>query len=70
MVEEAYGAGDLLVEMGSSLGLWLGISVIGLFDLAAALFVLTGRIFKDFALARRNVYYVWDKKRRPDRRPN
>ena len=28
----AYGFGTLLVEIGSSLGLWLGLSVVGLFD--------------------------------------
>lgn len=28
----AYGLGDLLVEIGSSLGLWLGLSVVGIFD--------------------------------------
>ena len=30
-----YGFPDLLVEVGSSLGLWLGISVVGLFDIFA-----------------------------------
>ena len=35
----AYDMGSLLVEIGSSLGLWLGISIIGIFDvLAAAVF--------------------------------
>ena len=28
----AYGFDDLLVEIGSSLGLWLGLSVVGMFD--------------------------------------
>ena len=28
----AYGFDDLLVEIGSSLGLWLGLSVVGIFD--------------------------------------
>ena len=28
----AYGFDDLLVEIGSSLGLWLGLSVVGVFD--------------------------------------
>ena len=32
----AYDIGHLLVEIGSSLGLWLGISVIGIFDVLAA----------------------------------
>ena len=32
----AYGPFDLLVEVGSSLGLWLGLSVLGLFDLIAS----------------------------------
>ena len=29
----AYGLDDLLVEMGSCLGLWLGLSVVGIFDI-------------------------------------
>ena len=29
----AYGLGDLLVEVGSCLGLWLGLSVVGIFDI-------------------------------------
>ena len=29
----AYSWGNLLVEIGSSLGLWLGISVVGIFDI-------------------------------------
>ena len=29
----AYGFTDLLVEIGSCLGLWLGLSVVGIFDL-------------------------------------
>ena len=32
----AYDMGHLLVEIGSSLGLWLGISIIGIFDVLAA----------------------------------
>ena len=28
----AYDLGSLLVEIGSSLGLWLGLSLVGLFD--------------------------------------
>ena len=31
----AYGVDSLLVEVGSSLGLWLGLSVVGVFDLLA-----------------------------------
>ena len=31
----AYDFGDLLVDFGSSLGLWLGLSFIGLFDISA-----------------------------------
>ena len=30
----AYGFTDLLVEIGSCLGLWLGLSVVGIFDIA------------------------------------
>ena len=30
---EAYGLFDLLVEVGSSLGLWIGLSSLGVFDL-------------------------------------
>ena len=36
-VMSAYGFDNLLVEVGSSLGLWLGLSVFGLFDVLAAL---------------------------------
>ena len=32
-VKSAYNEADLLIEAGSSLGLWLGLSVIGLYDL-------------------------------------
>ena len=32
----AYGLFDLLVEIGSSLGLWIGLSALGIFDLALA----------------------------------
>ena len=28
----AYGVEELLVEVGSCLGLWLGLSVVGIFD--------------------------------------
>ena len=31
-IRSAYGMADLLVEVGSCLGLWLGVSVIGLYD--------------------------------------
>ena len=30
---EAYGFFDLVVEVGSSLGLWIGLSALGVFDL-------------------------------------
>ena len=33
----AYGMNSLLVEIGSSLGLWLGLSVVGLFDVLLAI---------------------------------
>ena len=33
----AYDSGDLLVEIGSCLGLWLGLSVVGMYDTAAML---------------------------------
>ena len=33
IMESAYGEVDLLIEVGSSLGLWLGLSAIGVFDL-------------------------------------
>ena len=32
----AYGIGSLLVEVGSSLGLWLGLSVVGIFDVVVS----------------------------------
>ena len=35
--EVAYGPTDLLVEIGSSLGLWLGLSSVSLFDMSLAL---------------------------------
>ena len=39
----AYGTKALIVEIGSSLGLWLGISVVGLFDIfVATLFKVLG----------------------------
>ena len=34
----AYDVGSLLVEVGSSLGLWLGLSAVGLFDIITAFF--------------------------------
>ena len=34
----AYGIDSLLVEVGSSLGLWLGLSVCGIFDLLTSIF--------------------------------
>ena len=34
-IQPAYGLADLLVEVGSCLGLWLGVSIIGLYDLTA-----------------------------------
>ena len=41
----AYGIDSLLVEVGSSLGLWLGLSVCGIFDLLTSIFEkLVGRI--------------------------
>ena len=33
----AYDAGDLLVEIGSCLGLWLGLSIVGIYDIGALL---------------------------------
>ena len=33
----AYGIGSLLVEVGSSLGLWLGLSVVGIFDVMVSI---------------------------------
>ena len=36
-IDYAYGATDFIVEVGSSLGLWLGLSVIGLFDATVVL---------------------------------
>ena len=36
---QAYDMFDLVVEVGSSLGLWIGLSAIGLFDLALQFYV-------------------------------
>ena len=33
-VQPSYGLANLLVEVGSCLGLWLGVSVVGLYDIA------------------------------------
>ena len=38
LIHPAYGLTDLIVEIGSSLGLWLGLSAIGIFDAAALAF--------------------------------
>ena len=35
----AYGVEELLVEVGSCLGLWLGLSVVGIFDIIVLMFV-------------------------------
>ena len=32
-IVDAYGPTALLVEVGSALGLWLGLSVVGIFDI-------------------------------------
>ena len=32
--KKAYGVFDLVVDIGSSLGLWMGLSALGVFDLA------------------------------------
>ena len=50
----SYGLLDLLVETGSCLGLWLGLSIVGVFDLAAVAVQLTAKMFKQ----RRNVVLV------------
>ena len=36
-IQLAYDSGDLLVEIGSCLGLWLGLSVVGIYDIVATL---------------------------------
>ena len=36
----AYGFGSLLVEIGSCLGLWLGLSIVGVFDVLVKVRVL------------------------------
>ena len=38
MVTLSYTVGSLVVEVGSSLGLWLGISVVGLFDVCVIVY--------------------------------
>ena len=42
----AYDATSLLVEVGSCLGLWLGLSVVGMFDICALLFRKIMNIFR------------------------
>ena len=45
----AYGTVDLLVEVGSCLGLWLGLSVVGIFDILVLVLVKIKNIKKDIA---------------------
>ena len=45
----AYGTVDLLVEVGSCLGLWLGLSVVGIFDILVLVFFKIKNIKKDIA---------------------
>ena len=42
----AYGIMDLLVETGSCIGLWLGLSIVGVFDMAAIAVQLAAKLFK------------------------
>ena len=41
----AYDFGDLLVEIGSCLGLWLGLSVVGIYELTLLVLIKTWRSF-------------------------
>ena len=45
---KAYGLFDLVVEVGSSLGLWIGLSALGVYDL---LLMATGNVQKCFNIA-------------------
>ena len=45
-IKIAYGPVELLVETGSCLGLWLGLSIVGVFDMAALAVQLTVKLFK------------------------
>ena len=44
---QAYGFFDLIVEVGSSLGLWIGLSALGVLDLALDQSVRGRRVLRD-----------------------
>ena len=61
-IKIAYGPVELLVETGSCLGLWLGLSIVGVFDLAAFAVQLTVKLLKQHqngASAKRNPPAAW-----------
>ena len=50
----AYGFTDLLVEIGSCLGLWLGLSVVGIFDILVLCAASVQRFFKSVIKKKKN----------------
>ena len=44
----AYDVGALFVEIGSSLGFWLGISIVGIFDILEAFVVRIRSVIGDY----------------------
>lgn len=53
----AYGFGSLLVEIGSCLGLWLGLSIVGVFDVLVKVRVLIHLINPIYA--KKNVVLIF-----------
>ena len=55
-IKTAYGFDDLIIEMGSSLGLWLGLSAVGLFDVVVCFIKMLSMRVKQ--LSSRKVIFV------------
>ena len=43
----AYGFYEFLIDVGSSLGLWLGLSVFGIVDMGLDVFVLVKQVYSE-----------------------